>query len=61
MTTSALILGALALALSPYLLLGLVLVVVAGGIQLVPPQLKPVLPAPIRQVTTVHEYMAWHA
>jgi len=48
-TSSAIILALLALALSPYLLLGLGLLVVLGGVQLIPPQYKPYLPQPFRQ------------
>eukprot|EP00873_Tetraselmis_striata_P028697 jgi/Tetstr1/448961/TSEL_036186.t1 len=58
-TTSALILGALALYLSPYLLTALALVVILGGIQLAPPQLKRFLPQPLLQAeNTVEQVQA---
>lgn len=55
--TSAVILTFLALALSPYLLLGLLVLVIAGGVQLAPPQAKLFLPQPLRQAEEVIENM----
>ena len=48
--TSGVILAVLAVALSPYILVAALVGLLVSGVQLLPDALKPVLPAPVREV-----------
>ena len=50
--TSGIILAILALVLSPYILVAAGVGLIVSGVQLLPEQLKPVLPAPVREIET---------
>lgn len=48
--TSGIILALLAIVLSPYILVAAAVGVIVSGVQLLPDQLKPILPGPVREV-----------
>ena len=55
--TSGVILALLALVLSPYILVAAAVGLLVSGVQLLPDQLKPVLPAPVREVESQIEQL----
>ena len=55
--TSGIILAILALVLSPYILVAAGVGLIVSGVQLLPDQLKPVLPAPVREIETQIEQL----
>ena len=55
--TSGVILALLAVVLSPYILVAAAVGLLVSGVQLLPDQLKPVLPAPVREVESQIEQL----